>query len=85
MEGLLLAVCIVSAIFNLVMFLFCVRVRNDCVQMFDAYIKASDKAKKTLGDVKSAMLYARGEMVQMMEELHEIINESDGDCKGKNC
>ena len=79
-EGFLLAVCVVTSIFNLVMFVICVKVRNDCMQIKDVYIKATGKAEKILDDAKGAMLCARSEMIQIIEELHEIINEGDGDC-----
>lgn len=80
MEGIVLSVCFVSAVFNVIMFIHCVKLRNECIKIKDLYLKGVDKTERVMKDAQGALHRATSQMLSVASVLEEIANEADGDC-----
>lgn len=69
MEGFLLSLCIVSAIFNFVMFVWCLKLRNDCIELRDLYLEHTDTVVKRLDDAREELKNASAVMNEFVETL----------------
>ena len=82
MKGLYIALGVVSGIFNLVMFLWCVKLRNDCIVIAESFKKATDSVKKSIDNARNDVQGVSDQISKFLEDL--LDEECDGDSEGEN-
>lgn len=88
---MLFMTCVVSTVFNVLMFVWCVKCRNQCIAMADEYRRLSDKLMRKLKQADEELSEAIDAIKTTLsaadytdEELERMISEElDGGTTGR--